>query len=90
MPMMTGYEAARIIAKEQPHIPVIFLSAKGLRREVAMAYESGPMVVDYLIKPIAPNALVNHVENIIDACQVRGLEAIRAENMARELVVEWQ
>ena len=89
MPMMTGYDAARIIAKEAPHIPVIFLSAKGMRREVSMAFDCGPMVVDYLIKPIAPDQLVSRVESTIEDCQIRGLESVREENMARELVVEW-
>ena len=89
MPMMTGYEAARIIAEEQPGIPVIFLSARGLRREINTAFESGPMVVDYLIKPISPDELVARVEAIITDCQIRGMQAVRAENMVRELVVEW-
>ena len=89
MPMMTGYDAARIIAKEAPDIPVVFLSAKGMRREVAMAFESGPMTVDYLIKPISPEQLVNRVESILEACRIRGMAAVREENMARELVVAW-
>ena len=33
MPMMTGYDAARILAHEAAHIPDIFLSAKALPRE---------------------------------------------------------
>ncbi len=89
MPMMTGYDAARIIAKEAPDIPVAFLSAKGMRREVTMAFESGPMTVDYLIKPISPEQLVNRVESILEACRIRGMAAVREENMARELVVAW-
>jgi len=89
MPMMTGYDAARIIAKEAPDIPVVFLSAKGMRREVTMAFESGPMTVDYLIKPISPEQLVNRVESILEACRIRGMAAVREENMARELVVAW-
>lgn len=89
MPMMTGYEAARIIAQERPDIPVIFLSARGLRREINLAYECGPMVVDYLVKPISPEELADRVETIIADCQIRGIEAVRAENMVRELVVEW-
>jgi CheY-like chemotaxis protein len=89
MPMMTGYEAARFIAAENPELPVIFLSAKGLRREITSAFESGPMVVDFLIKPIPPDQLVARVESIIEDCRIRGLEAVRAENMSRELVVEW-
>lgn len=87
MPMMTGYDAARIIAQEKPDLPVLFLSAKGMRREVNMAYESGPMVVDYLIKPLTTEEVVDRVEYIIEACRVQGLDAVRTENMARELVV---
>lgn len=89
MPMMTGYDAARIIAKEAPDIPVVFLSAKGMRREVTMAFEAGPMTVDYLIKPISPEQLVNRVESILEACRIRGMAAVREENMARELVAAW-
>jgi len=89
MPMMTGYEAARFIADEKPDLPVMFLSAKGLRREIATAFECGPMVVDYLIKPISPDQLIARVESIIEECRIRGLAAVRAENMTRELVVEW-
>ena len=89
MPMATGYDAARIIAKENPEIPVIFLSARGMRREVSLAFECGQMVVDYLIKPIPPDQLVDRVERVIDSCRVRGLASVREENMARELVTEW-
>jgi len=90
MPMMTGYDAARILSKEAPNLPVVFLSAKGMRREVGMAFECGPAVVDYLIKPITPQQLVNQVEHILENCRARGIEAVREENMARELaVIEW-
>ena len=89
MPMVTGYDAARILAKEKPNIPVIFLSARALRREVTMAFDSGPMIVDYMIKPISPDNLVDRVEGLIDACRVRGITSVREENMARELVIEW-
>jgi CheY-like chemotaxis protein len=90
MPMMTGYDAARVMAKEAPRLPIVFLSAKGMRREVSLAFECGPAVVDYLIKPITPQQLINQVEQVLENCRVRGLEAVREENMARELaVVEW-
>lgn len=89
MPMVTGYDAARIIAKERPDIPVVFLSARGMRREIDLAFESGPMVVNYLIKPISPAQLVDSVENIIESCRIRGLQAVREENKAREFVPEW-
>lgn len=89
MPMVTGYEAARIIGRENPAIPIIFLSARGLRREIDLAYESSPMVVDYLIKPISPAEIIVRVESVMRDCQTRGIETVRAENMIRELVVEW-
>ncbi len=89
MPMMTGYDAARMMAKEAPDIPVVFLSAKGMRREISTAFECGPMTVDYLVKPISPNHLVSRVEEILEACRVRGMAAVREENMARELIAEW-
>jgi CheY-like chemotaxis protein len=89
MPMMTGYEAARLVAKENPELPVMFLSAKGLRREITAAYNCGPMVVDFLIKPVSPDQLVDRVETIIEGCHTRGLASVRAENMSRELIVEW-
>jgi DNA-binding response OmpR family regulator len=89
MPMVTGYEAARIIGRENPALPIIFFSARGLRREIDLAYESSPMVVDYLIKPISPADIISRVEFILRDCQNRGIEVVRAENMIRELVVEW-
>ena len=89
MPMVTGYDAARIIAKENPSVPVVFLSARGMRREVDLAYTSGPMVVNYLVKPISPMQLVGVVEDVIESCRIRGLDAVREENMAREPVPEW-
>jgi CheY-like chemotaxis protein len=90
MPMMTGYDAARIISQEEPDLPVVFLSAKGMRREVTMAYECGPVVVDYLIKPVSPQQLVDRIEDILEGCRVRGIATVRDENMARELaVIEW-
>jgi CheY-like chemotaxis protein len=90
MPMMTGYDAARVIAKESPNVPIVFLSAKGMHREVSLAYECGPAVVDYLIKPITPQQLINEIEQVIESCHARGLEAVREENMSRELtVIEW-
>jgi DNA-binding response OmpR family regulator len=89
MPMMTGYEAARLIASERPDIPIIFLSARGLRREINLAFECGTAVVDYLVKPVTPEKLVARVETILTDCQTRGIDAVRTENMMRELVVEW-
>jgi CheY-like chemotaxis protein len=87
MPMMTGYDAARMIAGEAPHIPIMFLSAKGLQREVQTAFDCGPTVVDYLVKPVTPDQLVWRVDQIMQNASVFGLEAVRRESLAREEMV---
>jgi len=87
MPMMTGYDAARMIAGEAPHVPIMFLSAKGLQREVQTAFDCGPTVVDYLVKPVTPDQLVWRVDQIMQDAHVLGLEAVRQESLAREEMV---
>jgi len=87
MPMMTGYDAARMIAGEAPHVPIMFLSAKGLQREVQTAFDCGPTVVDYLVKPVTPDQLVWRVDQIMQNASVLGLEAVRRESLAREEMV---
>ena len=89
MPMTTGYDAARILAQENPDIPVIFLSARTIPREITMAFECGPMIVAYWGKPIGPDVFIDRVEAIIEDCRIRGIATVREENMARELVTEW-
>ena len=90
MPMMTGYDAARMICAEAPGVPTVFVSAKGLRREVTAGFECGPAVVDYLVKPISPKQLVDQIEDILESCRIRGMEAVREENMSRDLaIIEW-
>jgi CheY-like chemotaxis protein len=84
MPMMTGYDAARMIGKEAPRIPLMFLSAKGLQREKQKAFDSAPSVVDYLVKPVTPDQLVQRVDQILQVARSRGLESVRQESLARE------
>jgi CheY-like chemotaxis protein len=84
MPMMTGYDAARMIGKEAPHIPIMFLSAKGLPHEVRKAFDCGPMVVEYLVKPVMPDQLVQLVAEILHDARALGLEAVRRRSLARQ------
>ena len=84
MPMMTGYEAARMIGEEAPAIPIVFLSAKGLQREVEKGYASGPTVVDYLVKPVTPDQLVKRVDHILQVARDVGLEVVRRESLTRQ------
>ena len=83
MPMMTGYDAARMIAREAPHIPIMFLSAKGLQNEVQKAFDCGSAVVDYLVKPVTPDQLVRRVDQILQVTRAQGLDAVRQESLSR-------
>lgn len=87
MPMMTGFDAAKIIAKESPGTPVIFLSAKGLSREINKGFDCGNMVVDFLVKPISTDKLVARVEEVLYGCRQHGLETVREESLAQLIEV---
>ena len=65
MPKMTGYEACKALKEDAStaNIPVVFLSAKGQEAEVKMGKELG--AVEYIIKPFAPDELVERVRNIL-------------------------
>jgi CheY-like chemotaxis protein len=81
--MITGYKAARLIGREHPNIPIIFVSARGLPREVERAFDCGPMVVDYLVKPVTTTQLVQVVGSILQVTHTYGLEVARQESLAR-------
>jgi CheY-like chemotaxis protein len=78
MPMMSGYDAAHMISKEAPDIPIMFLSCRDLRHQVQKGFDSGPTVVDYLVKnTIQPDQLVQRVDQILELAHDLGLEAVR-------------
>lgn len=66
MPRMDGYEVCRTIKANEAtnHIPVIFLSAKGQEGEIATGMEAG--AADYILKPFAPEKLVERVRRHLD------------------------
>ncbi|WP_187323557.1 sensor histidine kinase [Stigmatella aurantiaca] len=81
MPGMDGFEAARLIREHAPNrrVPLIFLS--GARREEAVivrGYASG--AVDYLSKPVKPDALRAKVRVFVDLYHER--EALRRQEKA--------
>lgn len=65
MPKMTGYDACRAMKLEPAikEIPVVFLSAKGQDSEIQTGIEAG--AEDYLLKPFAPDQLVERVKTIL-------------------------
>jgi two-component system alkaline phosphatase synthesis response regulator PhoP len=69
MPLMSGYEVCSQIKSdlEIQHIPIVFLSAKGQEAEIKTGYEMG--AVDYILKPFAPDQLLNRLEEILTSIQ---------------------
>lgn len=65
MPKMTGYDACREMKSDikLKDIPVIFLSAKGQESEIKTGLEAG--ATDYILKPFAPDQLLNRVSEIL-------------------------
>lgn len=65
MPKMTGYEVCKHIKADETikEIPVVFLSAKGQEVEVNTGYEVG--AVDYILKPFAPDQLLDNLDKIL-------------------------
>jgi DNA-binding response OmpR family regulator len=65
MPKMTGYDACRAMKQDAnlKDIPVVFLSAKGQDSEIQIGLEAG--AEEYLLKPFAPDQLVDRVKNIL-------------------------
>ncbi len=65
MPKMTGYEACRQLKKNPATsaIPIVFLSAKGQEGEIKQGLASGAL--EYIVKPFAPDELVNQVKDIL-------------------------
>ena len=65
MPRMTGYDACRAM-KADPSlkdIPIVFLSAKGQDAEIQTGLDAG--AEEYLLKPFAPDQLVERVWTIL-------------------------
>ncbi len=65
MPKMTGYDACRAMKADAAlkDIPVVFLSAKGQDAEIQIGLEAG--AEEYLLKPFAPDQLVERVKAIL-------------------------
>jgi DNA-binding response OmpR family regulator len=65
MPKMTGYDACRAMKAHDSlkDVPVVFLSAKGQDSEIQTGLEAG--AEEYLLKPFAPDQLVERVKTIL-------------------------
>jgi DNA-binding response OmpR family regulator len=61
MPRLTGYDVCRRLRAEPStrEIPIAFLSAKGQEAEIQAGMDAG--ATDYILKPFAPDQLINRV-----------------------------
>jgi DNA-binding response OmpR family regulator len=73
MPEMDGFTLAREIRAIDPHIPVIFLTAKNLKQDIIEGFKSG--ADDYLTKPFSMEELVYRIEAILRRSSRREDEA---------------
>lgn len=68
MPRLDGYDVCKQI-KADPQtrsVPIIFLSAKGQEAEVQTGLEAG--AEQYILKPFAPDQLIQRVRDILAKC----------------------
>ena len=71
MPRLTGYEACRQLKAmdDFKNVPIIFLSAKGQEQEIQQGLDAG--AEEYILKPFAPEDLVNKVREILQRVGAR-------------------
>ena len=72
MPELDGFTLARGIREIDPHIPVIFLTAKNLKQDVIEGFKSG--ADDYLTKPFSMEELIYRIEAIMRRSSKRSSE----------------
>jgi DNA-binding response OmpR family regulator len=77
MPEMDGFTLAREIRTIDPHIPIIFLTAKNLKEDVIEGFKTG--ADDYLTKPFSMEELVYRIEAILRRSTKRAAD-VPAEN----------
>ena len=72
MPRMTGYEACAKMKTmdEIKDIPVVILSAKGQESEIQTGLNAG--AYEYILKPFAPDDLIQRVKDIISSLPATG------------------
>lgn len=63
MPNVDGFSLAKIILKEYPHFPLLFLSAKNQKIDRLTGLKIG--ADDYIAKPCEPEELILRIKNIL-------------------------
>lgn len=69
MPKRSGYDVCREIRRHDPHIPLLFLSAKSEEIDTVLGLELG--ADDFIIKPFGVSALLARVRAVTRRCLAR-------------------
>jgi DNA-binding response OmpR family regulator len=63
LPGKNGYDIAKAIRQQQPHLPLIFLTAKSQTEDLLKGFEAGGN--DYLKKPFSMEELIVRIQNLL-------------------------
>lgn len=70
LPSKDGYSIAKDIKQVNPHVPIIFVTAKNQTEDVLKGFEAGGN--DYLRKPFSMEELIVRVTNLLNLSQKTG------------------
>lgn len=73
MPVKDGFTLAREIRRSDPHVPIIFLTAKSMKQDTIQGFQAG--ADDYLTKPFSMEELVLRVQAVLRRSAGLGLGA---------------
>jgi two-component system, response regulator FlrC len=81
---MSGHELLRNVKLDYPQIPVILITAYASVSESVDAIKNG--AVDYLVKPFAPNILVETIARHLGVAQLAGDEPVVSAAVSKQLL----
>lgn len=81
LPGINGFDLAKMIKSKEPHIPILFLTAKDQTEDVIKGFKSGGN--EYIKKPFSIEELIVRVQNLLSLTREKS-EAITA---AKELSI---
>src|SRR5690554_464260 len=84
MGAMTGHDLLREVKKNYPQIPMMLITAYASISESVDAMKQG--AVDYLVKPFAPQTLVETVGRHVGVAQVAGDEPVAEAASSKQLL----
>lgn len=84
MGKLSGYDLLRQVKSDYPHIPLLLITAYASIADSVMAIKEG--AVDYLVKPFAPDALLNIVAKHLGQAGSVDDEPVATSESSRQLL----